>query len=53
MLTSRFGSTTPAGRRRSTASTSVKMALLAPIPSPKVSTAIAVKPGLFQSERAA
>ena len=40
------------GRTR-TASTTLKMALLAPIPSARVKTVIAVKPGLLASMRKA
>ena len=50
--TSRSGSTNPNGRN-STASTTVNIALLAPMPSASVSTTASVNPGLLRSERAA
>ena len=43
----------PGSGRATSASVTLKIAVFAPIPSPNVRTAIAVKPGDFRSPRAA
>ena len=52
MFISRLGSRYGNGRR-SSASTALKMAVLAPMPTASVSTATAVKPGARRNERSA